>query len=170
MGQSTPPLGELPASRLDTYLDESRQFALYFLEGQRLIHDLAVLHLPDTTGSRFAWFRDLVLGIQPLIALLKGGEQLGFYIDSERPRFRLKLETNHQGATRCALVADDGCGTPDTMTGLLRLLKLFPNNQPPYQSVLEVRDLPLQAIVNRVLQHSYQVTAKSWSRRSATRA
>jgi molecular chaperone Hsp33 len=43
---------------------------------------------------------------------------------------------------------------------MLRLLKLFPNNKPPYQSVLEVRDLPLQAIVNHVLQHSYQVNCE----------
>ena len=91
----------LPESRLYTFIDEPREFALYFLEGQRLIHDLAVVHA--IRGDGFAYFRDTVLSVQPMIALLKGGEQFGFYIDSEQPYFRLKIEAAHGGATRCAL-------------------------------------------------------------------
>jgi len=143
-----------PDSRLYTFIDEAREFALYFLEGQRLIQDLALLHNIQRDG--FAYFRDVVLSIQPLIALLKHGEQLGFYIDSDDPSFRLKIETSHHGETRCMLYPENFRQLSDTMCGLVRLQKLFPNH-PPYESVIEVDGLPLREIVNRVLRDSYQV-------------
>jgi molecular chaperone Hsp33 len=146
---------DLPDSRLYTFIDERRESALYFLEGQSLIRELALLH--PIRGDGFAYFRDVVLCIQPMIALIKRGEQFGFYIDSEEPYFRLKIETNHQGDMRSALVPEDFREFPETMRGIVRLQKLFPNNQVPYQSVLKIEGLPLGAIVNRVLQDSYQV-------------
>ena len=63
----TPP--ELPESRLLTFIDSAREFALYFLEGQRLIHDLALLH--GIHGLGFGYWRDAVLSIQPMIGLLE---------------------------------------------------------------------------------------------------
>jgi molecular chaperone Hsp33 len=146
-----------PDSYLYTFVDESREFALYFLEGQRLIHDLALLHPIRRAG--FAYFRDVVLSVQPMISLLKHGEQLGFYIDSAEPFFRLKIETSHHGATRCTLMPEEFQEFPAAMRGLVRMLKLFPNNVAPYESVLEVEGLPLREIVNRVLADSYQVHA-----------
>ena len=146
-----------PDSRLYTFVDESREFALYFLEGQRLIYDLALLHPIRQAG--FAYFRDVVLSVQPMIALLKHGEQFGFYIDSVEPFFRLKIETSHGGATRCTLFPEEFQEFPAAMTGMVRLLKLFPNNVAPYESVLEIEALPLREIVNRVLAESYQVHA-----------
>ncbi len=156
--RQTSPATELPHSRLYTFLDEPREFALYFLEGQRLIQDLALLH--SVRGLGFAYFRDVVLSVQPTIALLKRGEQLGFYIDSLDPTFRLKIETGHHGATRCALVPESFSGFPEALIGLVRLQKLFPNNRAPYESVLEIRGLPLRDIVNRVLTESYQVNCE----------
>ena len=150
-------LGRPPESQLYTFVDQRREFALYFLEGQRLIHDLALTHA--VRGAGFAYFRDAVLSVQPMIALLKHGEQLGFYIDSAEPFFRLKIETAQQGATRCALMPEAFQEFPRALRGLVRVLKLFPNNRPPYQSVIDVDDLPLAGIVNRVLRDSYQVHA-----------
>ncbi len=86
-------------SRLYTLIDDSREFALYFLEGQTLIQDMALLHPIRRSG--FAYFRDVVLSVQPMVSFLKHGEQFGFYIDSEQPYFRLKIETAHSGSTRC---------------------------------------------------------------------
>jgi molecular chaperone Hsp33 len=146
---------ELPESRLYTFIDEPREFALYFLEGQKLIHDLALLHPVRRDG--FAYFRDVVLSFQPMIGLIKGGEQLGFYIDSQEPYFRIKIETGHHGATRCMILPEDFQEFPPAMRGLVRMLKVFPNNQPPYESVLQVDSLPLGEIVNRVLRDSYQM-------------
>ena len=143
-----------PDSRLYTFIDESREFVLYFLEGQTLIQQLALLHPIRRAG--FAYFRDVVLSVQPMIALLKQGEQFGFYIDSEEPYFRLKLEASHHGTTRCVLVPEEFQEFPEAMHGLVRVQKLYPNN-PPYESVLRAQGLPLREIVNHVLNESYQV-------------
>ena len=160
MSDSQPPAvapTDLPESRLYTLIDEPREFAIYFLEGQRLIHDLALIH--NLRGAGFSYFRDVVLSVQPLIALLKHGEQLGFYIDSEIPYFRLKVETGHHGATRSMLIPDAFDQFPESLTGLVRLQKLFPRNRPPYQSILQVEAEPFDSIVNRVLGDSYQINS-----------
>jgi len=145
----------VPDSQLFTFIDGTKRLALYFLEGQRLIQDLALLH-PMRRGG-FAYFRDVVLSVQPMIALLKHGEQFGFYIDSDDPCFRLKLETAHHGATRCMLLPEQFEEFPAAMHGIVRVHKLFPGDKPPYESVLKVDALPLREIVNHVLQESYQV-------------
>lgn len=147
----------LPESRLYTFIDEPRRYALYFLEGQRLIHDLALV--PDRVGNTFGYFRDVVLSLQPIIALLKHGEQLGFYLDSEEPYFRLKIETAHAGTTRCMILPDELPDPPTTMKGIVRVMKLFPGGRPPYQSILEADGLERREIVNRILRDSYQVNS-----------
>jgi molecular chaperone Hsp33 len=148
----------IPESRLYTFIDEPREYALYFLEGQRLIHDLALVH--PIQGKGFAYFRETVLSVQPMIALLKGGEQIGFYLDSKEPDFRLKIETGHAGTMRCMLLPEDFEQFPDAMSGLARVMKMSSDGkQPPYESVIEVRGLALRDVVNRVLSDSYQVSA-----------
>ena len=153
-----PESANLPESRLYTFIDGDRRFALYFLEGQKLIHDLALTH--NVRGEGFAWFRDVVLSFQPMIALLKHGEQFGLYIDSEHPFFRLKIEAAYGGATRCALLPEAFSEFPAAMHGLVRCQKLFPGNRAPYLSILKVEGQPLGAIVNRVLDESYQVHSR----------
>ncbi len=153
----TPETEELAESRLLTFIDEARIFALYFLEGQRLIRDLALIH--PVQGAGFAYFREVVLSVQPMIALLKGREQLGFYLDSEAPYFRLKLETGHQGSSRCMLLPEDFHEFPEHLTGTVRVQKLFNDNRKPYQSILEARELPLREVINQVLRESYQVNS-----------
>ena len=145
----------LPDSRLYTFIDEPREYALYFLEGQKLIQELALVH--PIQGGGFAYFRETVLSVQPMIALLKGGEQIGFYLDSEKPDFLLKIETGHLGATRCMLLPEDFTEFPEAASGFVRVLKLFPNNRPPYESVIQIDGLALRQVVNRVLTDSYQV-------------
>ena len=144
----------LSVSRLYTFIDGPREYALYFLEGQRLIEELALIH--GIHGPGFSYFRDVVLSVQPMIALLKHGEQIGFYIDSEEPEFRLKIETGHHGATRCMVAPQNFGAFPETLHGIARVQKLFPKNQPPYQSVIQLDGLPLRDVVNRVLRDSYQ--------------
>jgi molecular chaperone Hsp33 len=145
----------LPESRLYTFIDEPREYALYFLEGQKLIQELALVH--PILGSGFAYFRETVLSVQPTIALLKGGEQIGFYLDSKKPHFLLKIETGHGGATRCMLLPEDFTEFPESIHGFARVQKLFPNNRAPYESVIQVDGLALRQVVNRVLTDSYQV-------------
>jgi molecular chaperone Hsp33 len=146
------------ASRLYTFVDPGVETAVYFLEGQRLIHDLALIH--GVNGDGFSYFRDVVLSVQPLMALLKRGEQFGFYVDSEEPYFRLKIESGHLGQTRCALVPDGLDEVPERVRGVVRLVKLFPDNMPPYQSLIRVDGLSLGETVNRVLDESYQIPSR----------
>lgn len=142
-------------SRLWTFMDEPREYALYFLEGQRLVHDLALVHA--SRGAGFAWFRDVVLSVQPLIALIKQGEQLGFYIDSDSPWFRLKIETNHEGNVRCAMLPEGFDDFPGTIDGIVRVERRSPTARQPYQSVLRMDAAPLGEMVHRVLRDSWQV-------------
>jgi molecular chaperone Hsp33 len=165
MDPSLATVARLPESRLYTFLDEAGTFALYFLEGQRLVHDLALR--TGVRGEGFAYLRDVLLSVQPMIALINGGEQLGFYLDSEAPFFRLKIETGHHGDVRCALVPDTFRDFPESTWGVARVLKLFPNNRPPYQSVIDLEGLPLREIVNRVLDRSYQVRSAVMVSRSS---
>lgn len=152
------PADDLPESRLFTFVDEPREYALYFLEGQRLIRDLALLH--SFRGPGFSYFRETVLSIQPMIALMKHGDQLGFYIDSDDPTFRLKIETNHDGDTRCTLVPEDLAQFPDAMRGLVRVERRFAGGRQPYQSFLKADGWALRDIVNRVLSDSWQVPCR----------
>ena len=150
--------GSLPRpSRLYTFIDEPREFALFFLEGQRFVHDLALIH--PVTGPGFAYFRDMVLSVQPMVAFLKHGEQFGFYIDSQDPFFRLKIETAHHGATRCMLIPEAFREFPASMEGLVRVQKLFPGNKAPYESIVEAKGLALREIVNHVLRESFQTNS-----------
>jgi molecular chaperone Hsp33 len=147
---------DVPAeSRLWTFMDEPREYALYFLEGQRLIFDIALIHPIAAQG--FACFREMVLSIQPLIALLKPGEQLGFYVDSDEPWFRLKIETNHEGHVRCTMLPEGFDQFPQAVNGLVRVERRFATAVQPYQSVLRLDEAPLKDIVNRVLGDSWQV-------------
>ena len=150
---SSPP--GMADSQLWTFMDEPREYALYFLEGQRLIHDLALIH--SIPGAGFAYFREVVLSIQPLIALIKPGEQLGFYIDSEAPWFRLKIETNHEGNVRCTMLPEGFAQFPKAMDGIVRVERRMAVARQPYQSVLRLEQAPLSEIVNLVLHDSWQV-------------
>ncbi len=147
----------LPESHLYTFIDEERQYALYFLEGQKLIHDLALRH--GLMGASFAGFRDVVLSVQPLIALLKRGENFGFYIDSSQPEFYIKIETGHHGCTRCMMWPTGLQALPPQLTGHVRLQKLFPGGRPPYESILQAQGQTTREMINKVLAESYQVNS-----------
>ena len=148
---------DLGESRLSTFIDGPREHALYFLEGQALIRDLALVHAHP--GRGFEFFREIVLSIQPLIALIKGGEQLGFYVDADEPLFRFKLESTHGGDTRAVLTPSDFDAFPGSLRGLVRVETRYQSGRKPYLSVVEADGLTWRDVVNRVLRDSYQVKA-----------
>ncbi|MBY0516736.1 MAG: Hsp33 family molecular chaperone HslO [Bacteriovoracaceae bacterium] len=133
-------------------------FSLHFLEGQKLIHDLAIIH--HIQGQGFAYFRDCVLSTLPLISFLKPGESLGIYIDSENPFFRLKIETNHSGSTRMLLLPEDFNLFPLKITGETRITKLFQGGHAPYTSVVHFQDMESKQVVNEIIKTSYQANAE----------
>jgi molecular chaperone Hsp33 len=148
----------LAPSRLYSFLDHKNGFNINFLEGQRLIHDLVLLH--PMNGSGFAYFRDTILGILPIIFFLKPGESLGIYIDSEDPYFRLKIETNNAGHTRTLLLPEEFSLFPMKLTGKVRVTKIFPNNKSPYTSVLDLRETDHKDVLNKIFNESYQTNSE----------
>ena len=145
---------ELLESRIYTFVDSTKRFAFYFLEGQQLIQELALIH--PLQGGGFAYFRDVVLSFMPMLALLKHGEQLGLYLDAEDPYLRVKLEITAGGHVRCLLMPEDLKEFPERITGIVRVRKSFQNAKEPYNSIIEVNGVSLRNIINQVLERSYQ--------------
>jgi molecular chaperone Hsp33 len=148
----------LKQSQLYTFIDYDKKFALYFLEGQKLIHDLILTHNLKKNG--FSYFRSSVLSVQLMMGLLKHGEHFCYYIDSESPYFRLKIELNTQGLMRGMIYDDNLNSSPDTITGQVRLVKFNPNGAMPYQSTIALKDVGINEILNQVLNKSYQVKSR----------
>jgi len=148
----------LSTSRLYSFLDHLNGFNIHFLEGQKLIHDLVLTH--PLQGSGFAYFRETLLGIMPIIFFLKPGESLGIYIDSEDPYFRLKIETNSAGHTRTLLLPIEFNQFPMKITGQVRVTKIFSNNKSPYTSVLELNQVDTKDVLNKILKDSYQTNSE----------
>lgn len=141
-------------SKLYSFLDNQNSFTIHFFEGQKLIHDIALLH--NLTGAGFSYYRDLLLCIAPLVSFLKKGESFGFYLDSEKPYFRFKVETNYMGNLRTLMLPSDFNEFPEKITGIVRFSKLF-NNASPYTTVLKIEDKTFQEVVNQLLHDSYQI-------------
>ena len=148
----------LPDSRLFSFIDSENNFVVHFLEGQKLIHDLAMIH--EVKGSGFAYFRDAVLTSQNLVTLLKPGEGLGLFVDSSNPYFRLKIEMNHAGKMRTLLMPEVFESLPDKIMGTCRLSKMLPNNPTPYTSVIELNNISFHQVVNTILRDSYQIKSE----------
>ncbi len=148
----------LATSRLYSFLDHKNGFNVHFLEGQKLIHDLVLLHQMQPSG--FSYFRDTFLGLLPIIFFLKPGESLGLYIDSEEPYFRLKIETNSAGHTRTLLLPEEFNLFPMKITGKVRVSKIFPNNAQPYTSVLELNNVETKDVINKIFNESYQTNSE----------
>lgn len=148
----------LSTSRLYSFLDHKNGFNVHFLEGQKIIHDLVLLH--PMKGSGFAYFRDTFLGLLPIIFFLKPQESLGIYIDSEDPYFRLKIETNSAGHTRTLLLPEEFDLFPHKLTGKVRVTKIFQNQSHPYTSMIELNSIETKEVINRIFSESYQTNSE----------
>ena len=149
----------LPDSSFYTFIDQERKFAIYFLEGQKLIHDF-VLQQGLTTGV-FPYFRSAILSIQLLLGQLKKGEYFCFYVDAEEPYFRLKIEMNALGLIRGVFYPEEMSTTTwQEISGIVRLVKFIPSAETPYQSTIDLQNVALSQIVNEVLERSFQVNSR----------
>lgn len=148
----------LPESRLYSFIDQKQGFTLHFLEGQKLIQDLAVIH--SVHGEGFQYFRDAILSIQPMISFLKPEEGLGVYLDSEDPYFRLKIEMSEQGIMRTLLLPETFKIFPESISGRCRIVKTFPNDYTPYTSIINLDKTNFDQIINNIFRESYQVKSE----------
>lgn len=148
----------LSTSRLYSFLDHKNGFNVHFLEGQKIIQDLVILHPMKSSG--FAYFRDTFLGLIPIIFFLKPQESLGIYIDSEEPYFRLKIETNSAGHTRTLLLPEEFNLFPNKISGQVRVSKVFQNSLQPYTSILQLHQVETREVINQILSESYQTNSE----------
>ncbi len=148
----------LAVSRLYSFLDHKNGFNVHFLEGQKIIHDLVLLH--PMKGSGFAYFRDTFLGLLPIIFFLKPGETLGIYVDSEDPYFRLKIETGSTGHTRTLLLPEEFNVFPMKITGKIRITKMVAGQNAPYTSMLDLKEIETKDVINQILKDSYQTNSE----------
>ncbi len=145
-------------SRLLSFIDKNNEFTINFVEGQKLIQDLAFIH--NLKGDGFAYFRDSVLSFIPLITLLKLNENLGLYIDSKSPYFLLKIEMSEHGHFRTLLLPETFEKFPKKLSGDGRLSKISVGQSSPYTSIIDINGLSFLEVVNNILQNSYQIKGK----------
>lgn len=147
----------LPESRLYSFIDQREdlgELTLHFLEGQKLIHDLAIIH--NLRSGGFHFFRDTVLSLIHLISFLKPGEGLGIYIDSEEPYFRFKIEFSEEGQMRTLLIPEEFNEFPKKISGNCRVAKTLPDETHPYVSIIALKNTDHSEIVNLIFKESYQ--------------
>jgi molecular chaperone Hsp33 len=148
----------LRTSKLISFLDEKNNFQVRFLEGQKLINDLALIH--DVKNQGFAFFRELILTNIHLISTLKNNEGLGLFIDSNEPYFRFKLECSENGNMRTLLFPADLDLFPEKINGELRFSKLFQGRSAPYTSIISLENEATSSVTNTFLKESHQANAK----------
>lgn len=147
----------MSTSRLFSFLDNKHGFTVHFLAGQELMAELGKIHSIGPCALPF--YTKMVLSSQQMITFLKPAENLGFYIDSEEPYFRFKIEMNNTGSVRTLLLPEEFEDFPEKFTGKVRLNKII-DKKTPYTSILEMDDHPVENLVNEVMEKSYQTKSK----------
>ncbi|OIQ16705.1 MAG: hypothetical protein BM556_13660 [Bacteriovorax sp. MedPE-SWde] len=148
----------LPESRLFNFIDPKNGFTISFFEGQKVIHDLAIIHNLKNKGFHF--FRNSILSSLPLVNFLKPQENMGLFIDSDEPYFRLKIEMNSSGNMRTLLLPETFDELPETFTGQVRQSKMFPHSPSPYTSIMKVNSQSTNEVINMILKDSYQINSE----------
>lgn len=148
----------LNESRLYSFIDNQNGFTFSFLEGQKLMADLITIH--NLGPVALDYYRKSVLTSMQMLNFLKPGENLGFYIDSEHPYFRFKIEISNSGTMRTLLLPEEFSEFPEKITGVCRVSKLFSNNKMPYTSITKVHQEKHEELTNKILRESYQTNSE----------
>lgn len=151
-------MNELKSSRLYSFLDDKDNYVVSFLEGQRLIADLAINH--GYGPNDLSFLRDAVLASQHLVQFFKNNESIGFYLDSDKPNFHFKIEANSQGYLRALKLPPSEEPMPRRISAMVRLIKTSPHQKEPYSSILQVQNADIESIMNQILEQSYQIAAQ----------
>lgn len=146
----------LAESRIFRFLDNTNQFTIAFIEGQKIVQDLALIH--NLQRDNFSFIRTATLSTIPMLSFLKPSEGLGLYIDNEEPYFRFKLEAHSSGSLRTLFLPEHDLKVPEKMKGISRFTKILPKS--PYTSVVEINGKSFDELINEILSVSYQMKAK----------
>lgn len=140
-------------SRQYSFICNKNGFTISVIEGASLMDDISQIH--NIGPHALEYYRKTVLSSLQMVNFLKPGENLGFYVDSEEPFFRFKIEIGNSGTLRTLLLPEEFEGFPENISGKCRIHKITQGRE-PYTSVLELADHPVQNIVNEVIEKSYQ--------------
>jgi molecular chaperone Hsp33 len=141
-------------SRLFTFMDKNNSYNVYFLYGEKLMQDIYKIHNIGPVASKF--YDKTILTSLHMINFTKIDENLGYYIDSEEPYFRFKIEMNHQGTMRTLLLPEEFDSFPEKLTGKARVTISYPNKQ-PYSSLIELSKTKTDDVFTQMINTSYQV-------------
>jgi molecular chaperone Hsp33 len=144
-------------SRQFSFINNQHGFTISLIEGHSLIDEITKVHNIGPKAQDF--YQKTVLGSLQLINFLKPGETLGFYIDSEEPYFRFKIEMSNNGTLRTLLLPEEFEDFPILFTGNCRVNKIFANKA-PYTSIIDYKDFKVQDIANELMDKSYQTNGK----------
>lgn len=145
-------------SQLYSFIDKQSAFTIHFLQGGKLMSDIVTTHNIGPTALEF--YRDAILSSMQMLNYMKATENMGFYIDSEEPYFRFKVEMNAQGTMRTLLLPEEFEEFPKEITGNARVTKAFPNKQ-PYSSIIKIEKNSPNEVVNKVFKESYQTASET---------
>ncbi|MFT6631692.1 MAG: molecular chaperone Hsp33 [Bacteriovoracaceae bacterium] len=144
-------------SRQYSFICNKNGFTISVIEGDSLIQEISKIH--NIGPHALEYYRKTVLSSLQMVNFLKPGESLGFYIDSEDPFFRFKIELGNNGALRTLLLPEEFEDFPQNIQGKCRIHKIMQGKE-PYTSVLNLEDQPVETIVNEVIEKSYQTRSK----------
>lgn len=139
------------------FLNNINGFSFNLIKGRALIHEIDAIHNIGPHAKDF--YNKTVLSSMQMVNFLKPQESLGFYIDSEEPYYRFKVEMSAEGMMRTLLLPEEFQDYPKNFTGKCRIHKTIVGKS-PYTSVLEFKNLELDEIINQVMEKSYQTNSK----------
>jgi len=143
-------------SRQYTFINNTHGFSVSLIEGAQTLAEISKIHNIGPFAESF-YQKTLLTSLQ-MVNFLKPNENLGFYIDSEEPYYRFKIEFSSTGTYRTLLLPEDFDDFPKTLTGKVRFTKTM-YGKAPYTSLLEYKEEKLEELINDVITKSYQVNA-----------
>ncbi len=143
-------------SKQYSFINNTHGFSISFIEGHAAMGQISKIH--NIGPYAYDFYHKTLLSSLQMINFIKPNERLGFYIDSEEPYYRYKVEISPDGHYRTLLLPEDFDDFPTTLTGKCRISKMTPR-QAPYLTVLEFKEHKLEDIVNEVIEKSYQNNA-----------
>ena len=140
-----------------SFLNNLNGFTLSLIKGKYLIKDIEKIHNIGPHAREF--YQKTILSSLQMVNFLKPTESLGFYIDSESPYYRFKVEMSAEGSMRTLLLPEDFSDFPTHFSGKCRVHKTI-RGKSPYTSVLEFENEQLDEIINQVMEQSYQTQSR----------
>ena len=127
------------------------------INGKHLLDEVSKIHNIGPHAEGF--YQKTILSSLQMLNFLKPTENLGFYIDSEEPYFRFKIEIGNSGSFRTLLLPEEFQDFPKSVTGKCRIYKTYTSRE-PYTSIINLENHPLENIANEMMEKSYQTNSK----------